>query len=135
MNRWAEIAELAAHPTEDGGYRKDFYNGWLSVPDRGMQMMIDHANLLERFYPALNEFQALLHIWCEGHNLPLIDEEGEPFHWSINDYAPWGDDPRSPVFMLNGYHQFSGEFCIPAYARGTLNGSLVICIDDWRRTL
>ena len=132
MNRWAEIAELSAHPTKDGGYRRDVAGGQVSVSDRGMQMLIDHANLLDRFYPALNEFQALLHSLCEGHNRPLIDEEGEPFHWSLNDYAEWGDDPRSPVFMLNGWHQFSGQFCIAAWARGTIGGSLVICIDDWR---
>jgi len=132
MNRWAEIATLHANPDEDG-YKIVHEWGTQSCSKAGMDQLIQHATLMDRFQPALDAFRGLLHVWCEQHNRPLINEDGEPFFWGINDYAEWGDDSRSPMFMLWGRHQFSGEFCIPAWVRGTLDGSLIACDGDWRR--
>ena len=129
MNAWAEIAELSKTPNADGnGYRM----GSLSVSEKGMDKLIHQATLHEKFRPALDAFESQLHIWCQEHNRPLVQDGGEPFRWSINDYGEYGDDPRSPVFMLYGWHQFSDQFCIAAWARGTLDGSLIACVGDWR---
>jgi hypothetical protein len=132
MNAWAEIAELSRNPTDGGGYSMELPNGSLHVSDKGLREMIHQLQLMEKFRPALDAFESQLHVWCADHGRPLTDEEGEPFSWNINDYAPWGSDVRSPVFMLYGWHQFSGEFCIAAWARGTLDGSLIACVGDWR---
>ena len=132
MSGWALIAGLAAAPVA-GGYWAHFEGGSTMVSEEGMQGLIDTAYLTERFEDALLAFSELLAERCEQHDLPLIKDGGEPFEWSINDYAPWGDDPRWPVFILAGWHQGEAPFCVAAWARGTSDGSLIAMMNHWRK--
>ena len=136
---WAEVAEFQAHPDADGtGYTVHDEYGWASCSDAGMQQMIRQAQLKERYYDTLETFRGLLAPLCADHGLPLLDVDSdvhpEPFRWFINDYADWGDDPRSPLFCFGGWHDRGPEnyvYCIAASARGTLGGDLIACEGDW----
>lgn len=115
-SRWAEIATLASNPS--GGYYVPPEGGWVS--EKGLQMMIRHAQTVDRFADALQMLEDA-YPRCP-HGLSYEDEERWA-SWDINDYA----EPTlftSDTICLWGFHDLpepdplghSVVFCVPLMA-------------------
>ena len=127
QNLWIDIAAMESDGS--GGYTRREERGHstltTSCSDAGMQQMFDSALIMERARPALEALEPLLGL-CPDHGLTMVDEDGEPFQWSINDYWMPIDTNHLQLIFLTGWHR-GGRFCVAAEVMATAKGDLILC--------
>src|SRR6266700_7637312 len=110
-----KFAEILTFKPEGGGFLSQQQNATTWVSSEGMDLLVQGARIMEHW---AGHFEALPTMLCANHGLPCTE-----LNWEINDYIckPL-KDPAHTDFLLFGYHDGIGGFCVSASAHSVPAG-------------